>query len=156
MNMRKKKRRTFKRYCVMIPLAIETVWLSGYYRFSLLKRPFSQMASKFGTEQYETERAPQNLDIIRNVNSAVTKVCTHTPWQSQCLVQALTAKKLLNKRKLPCTLYMGVAKDANKQLIAHAWLRCGDVYVTGGHNKDLFTVTGIYGDAGMKTKNHNP
>ena len=151
MTMKTKSKRTFKRYCTMIPLAIETVWLSGYYRFSLLKRPFSQIASKIGTEQFETERIPQNMAIIRNVNSAVTKVCTHTPWQSQCLVQALTAKKLLNKRSLPCTLYMGVAKDESNQLIAHAWLRCGNVYVTGGHNKDRFTVTGIYGDAKMIT-----
>lgn len=141
-----KTKRPFKRYCTMIPLAIETVWLSGYYRFSLLKRPFRQIASKIGTEQFETEFVPQNMDIIRNVHSAVTKVCAHTPWQSQCLVQALTAKKMLNKRNLPCTLYMGVAKDENNQLIAHAWLRCGIVYITGGQNKDRFTVTGIYGD----------
>ena len=131
----------------MIPLAIETVWLSGWYRFSLLRRPFARIAPGIGTEQYETERMPLNMDIIRDVHSAVTKVCARTPWQSQCLVQALTAKKLLNKRCLPCTLYMGVAKDESGQLIAHAWLRCGNVYVTGGQNKDRFTVTGIFGDA---------
>lgn len=127
-------------------MAIEAGVLSAYYRFLLLKRPFRDLEPKIGTRQAETAEEFIDSKHIGNVAAVVRKVCGHTPWESKCLVQALTAKKMLNRRKLPCTLYMGVANDGNGQMIAHAWLRCGGVYVTGGRNRERFTVTGIYGD----------
>jgi len=36
------------------------------------------------------------------------------------------------------TLYLGVTYDEKKKMLAHAWLRCGDVFVTGApHHKHL-------------------
>lgn len=65
------------------------------------------------------------------VAQAVTRVCRHTPWQSKCLVQALIAQHLLKKHQIPSTLYLGVGK-VGEEMIAHAWLRSGEYYLTGG------------------------
>lgn len=119
------------------------VW-SGWYRWHILKRPFAELSEKLGCFQEETPVEVLDEKVIREVQFAVTGVCNHTPWESKCLVQALTAKKLLNQRGLPCTLYMGVGKDEKQNMIAHAWLRCGNIFVTGGNGFPHYAVTGTY------------
>ena len=68
------------------------------------------------------------------------------PWECQCLVQAVAGKAMLRRRSMPTTLYLGVAKDENARLCAHAWLRCGDVIVTGREGADRFSVVSTFGD----------
>lgn len=132
----------FKR--LMLP---EALVLSGYYRYIILHRPFSSLAKKIGTFGYETAAEEENRDVICAVRRAVGAVCKRTPWESKCLVRALTAKKMLNRRKCKCTLYMGVRQNENGNMYAHAWLRCGNMYVSGGMGEG-YTVTGIFGDNG--------
>ena len=35
---------------------------------------------------------------------------------------------------------LGVKKDNNNQMLAHAWIRCGDYFVTGGGNRHGYAV----------------
>jgi hypothetical protein len=53
---------------------------------------------------------------------------------------------MLKRRRIAATLYLGVAKDENKaeKLAAHAWLRCGDVILTGAHGHRQFTVVAMF------------
>jgi len=39
-----------------------------------------------------------------------------------CLSQALVVRTLLERRGIPCRLYIGVAKDKSGGLVAHAWV----------------------------------
>lgn len=126
--------------------ALKSLFLSGYFRWKILHRPFAELSPKIGTFGGETSFEAQDEQLIRDVQFAVVGICNRTPWESKCLVQALTAKKLLNRYKLPCTLYMGVAKDREGSMIAHAWLRCGMIFVTGGRGHLYYTVTGQYAD----------
>jgi hypothetical protein len=43
------------------------------------------------------------------------------------------------KKHISSTLYLGVGKD-NDQMVAHAWLRCGQLYVTGGNGSNYSMV----------------
>ena len=61
------------------------------------------------------------------------------------MVRALTKKKMLARRGISSTLYMGVALDHQGEMEAHAWLRCGNVYISGKTEMNRFTVTGTYG-----------
>ncbi|MCA5963741.1 lasso peptide biosynthesis B2 protein [Blautia sp. RD014234] len=72
------------------------------------------------------------VSICKKVSYAVDQVCQKTKWESKCLVRALTAQKLLRRKKIATTLYLGCGLDENGKMIAHAWLRCGKMYVTGG------------------------
>jgi hypothetical protein len=60
-----------------------------------------------------------------------------------CLTQAIAAGIMLKQRRIAYNIYLGVARNNNNQLIAHAWLRSGDILVTGGDHCNQFTVTGI-------------
>jgi hypothetical protein len=48
--------------------------------------------------------------------------------------------KMLERRKIESTLYMGTAKDETGRLIAHAWLRSGPYCITGSEEMSSFTV----------------
>ena len=130
-------------------MLIKIFFLSAYYRFVILYRPFSKLAPKIGTNRYETPATSPDTDwqYVKKVAWAVPAICNRTPWESKCLVQALVAKRILNNKNINCTLYMGVRNsDDNKEMLAHAWLRVDDKIVTGFEGYHLFTVTGFYGD----------
>ena len=53
---------------------------------------------------------------------------------------------LLRRRRIPSTLYLGVAKSAEppQDLTAHAWVRCGEHPITGGDGQRRFTVLSTF------------
>jgi hypothetical protein len=105
-----------------------------------------QYASWLGQSQVETE--PVALDTwhraqVLQIKTALTR-CRHLVWARKCLVESVAAKRMLNRRQIPATLYMGVAKNEKGKLIAHAWIRSGDIWVSGGRNRQKFTVVGVF------------
>lgn len=127
-------------------MLMEAMVYSGYYRYQIRYRPFQKIAPGIGKLQYETTCKKVNNRAVAEVKWTVAAVCLRTPWESKCLVRALTAKKMLNRRGLPCTLYMGVQPDRQAGMVAHAWLRCGSTFVTGGNGAGNYAVTTIFGD----------
>lgn len=84
----------------------------------------------------EGEESPDTVEgwkytYAQNVSYVVNRICTKTAWESKCLVRALTAQKLLKSKGISSTMYLGCGYDDGK-MVAHAWLRCGKMYVTGG------------------------
>lgn len=47
---------------------------------------------------------------------------------------------MLKEKDVSRTIYLGVKKDENNTMLAHAWIRCGKYVVTGGANKCEYTV----------------
>lgn len=87
------------------------------------------------------ERHPGKDTGRRRVSPDRGKVCDKTPWESKCLVRALAAQRLLCRRGLSSTLYLGCGMEEGK-MVAHAWLRFGEMYVTGGDGGGYTTVAG--------------
>lgn len=73
---------------------------------------------------------------------AIQAAAVRTPWESACLVQALTGMIMLSHRGIGATLYLGVAKEESnpESMAAHAWLRCGDTVLTGAVGVERFSV----------------
>jgi hypothetical protein len=69
--------------------------------------------------------------IVTKVFRAMRRSSVYLPFKEKCLVDAIVAKKILKKYNIETTLYLGVAKNGSKELIAHAWLRYGDSYIVG-------------------------
>jgi len=82
-------------------------------------------------EESAQEESMEKYKEASKVSHTVNSVCGQTPWESKCLVRALTAQHLLKKKKIPSTLYLGVGKKGDA-MIAHAWLRSGRYYLAGG------------------------
>ncbi|WHY85210.1 lasso peptide biosynthesis B2 protein [Neobacillus novalis] len=122
-------------------LLVEAFILLGWARL-LKSMSFSKVAPSLGEHMNETTL---NLDeskkqLLKNVSEAVNIMSRYTFWESMCLVKAIAAMKMLERRQVESTIYLGTAKDETGKLIAHAWLRSGPFYITGGEVMDQFVI----------------
>lgn len=118
------------------------VWLyTGVFRFLILLIPMKYLRRLFGKEGEESsqEATIEEYRYAKTISIYVNRSAEKTIWKSKCLVRALTAQKLLHRKNIDSTLYLGVGKE-NDKMIAHAWLRCGRFYVTGGDGSGYAVV----------------
>lgn len=104
--------------------------------------PFSKVFPSLGQQMEETSLSPidANKVTLQKVSQAINLMSRYTFWESQCLVKAIAGMKMLEKRGVESTLYLGTAKDEQGKLIAHAWLRSGPFYISGSEGMEKFTV----------------
>lgn len=128
---------------------VEALYNLALARLTLVLVPFNRLAARLGEPQRQspdTLTPPAQAAQARSISWAVTTMSRLVPWDSACLAQAIAAKWMLQKRGLASTLYLGVAYDQNKKMLAHAWLRCGDIYVTGAPQHRSFAVVTTFAD----------
>lgn len=125
--------------------ALFYLWIS---RLLVVMRPFKKIAPLLGTPGIETNRQTNEKDrqTLYRISSSVITVAGHTPWPSKCLVQVMAAKRMLRRRGIPSTVYLGLCKNEGKEMIAHAWIRSGDVFLTSIKGKKKYSVVSIFGD----------
>jgi hypothetical protein len=70
------------------------------------------------------------LQVRKNVYRA-DKLLLKT---SRCFAFSLTIKKMLNRRNINASLYLGVNKRGDGALKAHAWVKGGENIIYGGIN----------------------
>lgn len=123
-------------------LFIEAFILTGIMRYKILKTPFNKLKIQLGEYNKESaeEVSIETYKKAKQIRWIVTRISQHTPWESLCLVQAMTVQKMLKKRNISTTIYLGVNKDKNNEMKAHAWIRCGQMYITGGNGTGYATV----------------
>jgi hypothetical protein len=94
----------------------------------------------------EHELSNVQLHQIKMVKTVVLANSKYTPWESKCMVQALSAKWLLKKYNVPSTIYFGVTKDSENEgkLKAHAWLKVNQTFITGAVGHQKFKVVNFY------------
>lgn len=123
----------FFRYNTQKRLTVLAYLYSALYRFEIRFIKPKMLQKGWGIEGEESSRreAPWKYRYAANVSGVVNRICSKTAWESKCLVRALTAQKLLKQKGIGSTLYLGCGYAEDK-MVAHAWLRCGELYVTGG------------------------
>ncbi len=142
-----RKLRTVYRHSSIL---LEAFFWLGIARLVMLTLPFRWIEPHLGKRMAESplDNLPQDPQKLRRVAWAVNKMSNYTPWQSKCLVQAMAAKRMLQSRQIVSTLYLGVTRSKSQQLEAHAWLRCGSMYLTGGQGDKQFTVVATFAEEG--------
>lgn len=123
-------------------LFFKAVCLSAMVRFTLLFLPFGKVLGWLGTTNAETARdVPEKAAAYaQKVKTAIWLCNKYTPWKTECYVQALTARLLLRSRNIPSTIYIGFYRDKQQAMKGHAWLRCGQLIVTGNKTHTTFQV----------------
>ena len=130
-------------------LFIEAYLTLGIMRFVILMVSFKRLVASLDHKQFSDESVTLNENesfIAQAVGRVVQKAANHTPWESACPVQTLTARKMLQKRNIPGRFYLGVAKgeNASESMKAHAWLQCGNTIITGEEGHEQFTVLSVF------------
>lgn len=132
----------FIRYNEHKAMTIKAWIYSAIFRMQMLYADTKKLNRKWGIEGEESplDISLDEYRIAKKVSYSVDQVCSKTKWESKCLVRALTAQRLLAEKGIESTMYLGVGYDENKKMIAHAWLRSGRMYVTGGDGRGLAVV----------------
>lgn len=136
-----KKIYTFTKYNHHKRMSFEILILSAYYWAMVLMLPTILLHKKMGKANEESiDKIPmENYKDAAMISRLVNRICDITPWDSKCLVRAMIAKRLLVHKKISCTIYLGVGKEGDK-MKAHAWVRSGEMFVTGGNGKGYAKV----------------
>ncbi|CAM3962203.1 lasso peptide biosynthesis B2 protein [Lederbergia lenta] len=134
-------------------LFIEAFLFLGWARI-LKKMPFAKVAPSLGDHMHETSLRymEQNNERVKNISHAIHIMSKYTPWESQCLVKAIAGMKMLERRGIDSTLYLGTARDEDGKMIAHAWLRSGPYYISGAEGMGKFTVVSMFAKKKSKTQ----
>lgn len=124
------------------------IWL-GLIRAAILLMPFRRITRSLNHSQdggKPDTLTDEQLDTAKLVGRAIRQAAGSTPWESTCLVQAITAQNMLKKRNIPGLFYLGVMKDHDTggKIKAHAWSQCGETIITGEKEHESFTILSVF------------
>ena len=117
---------------------IEAVLLHLWIGLLLKVLPFRYIPRFFASPKSKVQSPKsEDIDFIRRAIQRAGKV---SPWKNRCLVSSLAGRSMLSRRKIHSQLSLGVTKVASGKVIAHAWLRAGDVEIVtaGGSFQELY------------------
>ncbi len=114
---------------------------SAFFRMQIKFIKPAKLKKNWGAEGEESpeDESKENYLFAAHVSQTVSRICSKTSWESKCLVRALTAQRMLVKKGIRSTMYLGVREKEGK-MQAHAWLRVGKYIITGGDVYKGFTV----------------
>jgi hypothetical protein len=119
----------------------EAIILLVFTKMIVIFLPIRCYSFLLGKQQSETSELVGDVYQykIYKISQAIVRSRKIIPWKSKCLTEAIAAKIMLQRRNIESTLYLGVNKNGDK-MVAHAWLRCGTIYVTGRRGMHKFVV----------------
>jgi hypothetical protein len=131
-------------------LLLEAGICLGLARAAVLTLPLRRIMAFLGHKIGIADSVHQPLRSveIQRVAWAIRVVRRRTPWNSNCLAQALAGQKMLHRRGIASTLFLGVLKEGDSGLAAHAWVCSSDVIVTGGNQLDRYAVIVSFANPG--------
>ena len=78
--------------------------------------------------------------FTKEVFFTIRKIDKYAFWTTTCYTQAISARLLLKRKSVRSKIYLGMTKDAEGNLLAHAWTKVGDQIITGGGNLDKYSI----------------
>ncbi|MFC2152307.1 lasso peptide biosynthesis B2 protein [Bacteroidota bacterium] len=121
------------------------LWL--IYAFILVRiiplKWFSHLLGEFKKET-KSDFSNSQIIIIDKLKKNIRRIKKQLPWKLKCFEEAIAAKKVLEKYEITTTIYLGVAKKTDNNLIAHAWLKNDSYFIVGKKGNDKYSVVGFY------------
>lgn len=113
----------------------------GYTSIMIAIIPLRRFIKKIGEQGRESTTLSSDEDLIEIhlVEKSVRRAAKYLPWKAKCFSRAITAKILLKRKRISSTLYLGVAKEDSSKMVAHAWVSCGTLIITGKEEVSKFT-----------------
>lgn len=133
-------------YLKKISFLLINILLCGMARICIKLFPLTHVKPYFGTPYKNTLLStlltPKQHRHALHLRRSIRLASTYTPWNSNCLTQALVARFWCYHLNIPYILYIGFKKDATSAsgYAAHAWLTAGPIAITGGHSFSSFHV----------------
>lgn len=132
-------------------MLIEAAAALAAARVAVLLMPFDALSRRLGEPMAETPATIDDADraTLERLSWAVGAISRRAPWRCKCLEQAIAANLMLRRRRIASTFYFGIGRS-DGVIGAHAWVRSGDYYVTGGSERAQFQVLSTFASAAGK------
>ena len=116
------------------------------FRIAIATLSFSRVVPWLGELHQESEFClpEEQAVLVQRVRWAVMRTSSLLPWVSTCFTQAIAVKLILKRQHIESTLYLGAALNRDVGMKAHAWLRCGPLFVTGGALRNSFQTVAVF------------
>jgi hypothetical protein len=117
---------------------IVVTFLLAVIRIGLIVLPFPTLRRTL--DKLAGAPNPQRVDDPEYQSRIVWATLTASPYllpDKPCLTQALTVQLLLRRKGIPAQLRIGVKKDGENKLLAHAWVDSEGTIVIGGSKSEL-------------------
>ena len=124
-------------------LFVEAWIMLALARIVLLLVPFRKLIgfmkakSKCGAAVLESTVCQEQISV------AIIRGSRRSPWRAKCFEQALAATMMLRRRNLRSTISFGAAKNCDT-FIAHAWVDCYGIRITGGEKTTEYTLLATF------------
>jgi hypothetical protein len=130
-------------------LILQLIFWLFFIRMLMVFSSFNTITSHIGTRQFKPSINRQQIKAKKEVcvflRKSVRRVAFILPFKCKCLSQAYAVARILQRYKLPYTVYFGVAKDEKKHFKAHAWLKVGGRAIAGGKRHAHFQTFQYFG-----------
>ena len=80
------------------------------------------------------------LEPARRVRFAIARAARNLPTDPNCLPQALAARRMLERRGIESSLFIGAERDEQGKAHFHAWLKVGSEWVTGLCDEERYVL----------------
>ncbi len=120
-------------------LFLEAVVLHLWIGLLLKVIPFRRIPRFFASPKSKVESP--DAKVIERIRDAVARANRVSPWRNRCLVSSLAGRCMLRSRRIQSQISLGVAKGSDGKMVAHAWLRSGEIEIVErrGDYTELFS-----------------
>ena len=112
-------------------LLIEAVLCLFWVRLLFGLVPLSLALRLVGSRPGENDAGLIAEDKAAAIARALARAARHVPFRARCLQQAFAGFLMLRRRGLKASVHMGVRREPDSTLAAHAWSLSGATPVTG-------------------------
>lgn len=115
-----------------VALLVKAASIIALIRIGLVTFPYVKIRRLLNKSSKPKPQAALNQTYPEQVVWAARAIARHTLGDKPCLVQALAVEWLLRRKGYTTSLHIGVNKDKQDKLLAHAWLEYdGDIIIGG-------------------------
>lgn len=125
---------------------IQAWFFLHFARLVILFVPFRRIVGLLGIIKNKNGHYTGSNLLLFEVTFAISRASRFCLYKSKCFDQALAAKWILQREKIPSAIYFGVAKEPHLGLSAHSWVSVGDYFVVGGECAEKYTPLIWYGN----------
>ncbi|WP_209348174.1 lasso peptide biosynthesis B2 protein [Pontixanthobacter sp. CEM42] len=124
----------------------EATVLLAYARLLVNLVPLSRWRKQIEVSRSDTsEVSPltkQQRQTSRMITRTIKRAGRNLPVKFVCLPQAFAARWMLSRRGIPTELFLGTQLAAEEDREFHAWLKAGDIMITGHCDEEAYAVFG--------------
>lgn len=132
-------------------LALEASWELLRARVQTLRKTKAYIVDLGEIGKKPPDAAPSQIADAQEIGEIVRRTANLAPFRAVCLQQAIAVRRMLYRRNIPSTVYLGLSTDgktlssATADRDAHAWVMTGPSVVSGDRDLDRFAVVATFG-----------